>query len=195
MTRAQPTRLFQLPLTESDVARFKNPDTQPKEGATNCAAVSAQLIGLITPGISSTVTEEKRGTWIMEWVGSMNQAAGFDAYSVMRSDIRTLFDSLFAGHATMVLAASSITELGHYFVIARDNDGIPYILDPQAARDKGDAKSVFEGDEKIQAYMESGGFTLGVMAFKTKKPMSVSEHMSLYATSALLALFVQSCSV
>lgn len=195
MSRTQPTLLFQLPLTESDVSRFKNPDTQPLVGAINCGAVSAQLIGIVTRGISTDITSAERGMYIQEWVDSMNEAAGFAAYSWnIGSKVGPLFDNLFNGHATMVLVDAPAVGVGHYFVIARDNDGIPYVLDPQAAL-LGNEHAVFQGEEKIEEYLASGGLTGNAWVFTTEKPMTVSEHMSLYTASTLATLFDRICSV
>lgn len=155
---AQPTTssLYQVRLTDRDVANFQSPQSQPLYNPVNCVSVSSQLLGIVTPGYAEYATEMRvmpDAPALVEMFGrlSMTDAAGTPITvraqtSSLDACIRILSNELFEHHATLI-GGNRITGSGHMVVVGKDN-GVIYVLDPQS-------------------FIVSGGGVAGVMAYFT----------------------------
>lgn len=126
--------LFQTPLGPSDLRIFRTPSAQPELNPKNCGAVTGQLLGLVTPGMSQEMTEKEEGVMIAEWIdfakAVLHMKIGYKIHPL--DTFETVFQSqLFPGFGTLVLALGKGERFGHYFVVTKSKDGKLAIVDPQ----------------------------------------------------------------
>lgn len=176
------SNLFQLQLNDRDTRMFTNPPNQPANNPINCGAVTAQLLGLITPTVAEEMTARREGVMINGWVKTLNAMINPQKLTAviegMTIDTLTnLQNRLFPGFATFVLAtrldpATNMETIGHYFVIARTETNI-YLIDPQIRR-------TFTGPDQIVQYLLEEGLTGNLYSLHLQPPLTKSEHSSLY---------------
>lgn len=175
------SRLFQAELTPTDVKIFESPSNQPRMNPKNCAAVSAQLLGIVSKGVSESITAQYNATHIGEWVKELNRLSGAEVYSYELQHIHELKHELFLGFATLVLV-TRLNGPGHFVVIAQDSHHNLYIIDPQA--------KLVSKNEEIEAYLKQFTLTDIVYVIKTP-PRTKNEHISAYINDVLSARLSQ----
>ena len=181
-TQDATSNLFQLQLNDRDTRMFTNPPAQPANDPVNCGAVTAQLLGLITPAVSEEMTARREGVFLANWVNTLNGIIGHKELTAVREAITlnaltNIRNKLFPGFATFVLATrvdpiTNIETTGHYFVMARA-DGILYLVDPQIRR-------TFAGPDEIAQYLIAEGLTGTLYSLELKTPLTKTEQRSFY---------------
>lgn len=110
-------------MSDRDLKIFKTPKNQPISNPTNCGAVTAQLLGLVTPEIAEIMTQEKQGLWIPEWEHYLSEKLEQPVRAVEypRNQLEPyLSRKLFDGFATPVLFLPE-ERFGHYMVVGKSN--------------------------------------------------------------------------
>lgn len=130
--------LFQIPIGERDLKLFQTPSNQPPNYPLNCGAVTAQLLGLVSPETANEMTFRQQGIYIQEWTAYASASFGspVTSYIYPIASFDALFaESLLPGFATLVLTLPGVGKgLGHYFVVGKTPVGRLVILDPQVRR-------------------------------------------------------------
>jgi hypothetical protein len=143
--------LYQVPLDARSIQCFRNPENQTPESL-NCAGVSIQLLGLITPGesVEETDVSGRTGRTITDIVRGLNVIHTPIVYESENTRYLTdIRDMLLPGFATIVLGYRE-SSIGHYFVLFKDTTAVSYILDAQT-------RTVYTGAE-IDRYLMTQGF-------------------------------------
>jgi hypothetical protein len=128
------SRLFQVPLSMSELNTFRTPESQPPTNPRNCGAVSGLLLGLVTPKKANEMTELRQGVYIHQWATYVSAILEKTVTDSMKdiSTFKTYFKkNLFDGFATLVLTIPKEGQFGHYFVVAKLDGDRLVILDPQ----------------------------------------------------------------
>lgn len=121
-------------MNDADLRVFRSPSAQATFNPKNCAAVSGQLLGLVTPKIANEMTQLEQGVFLDEWENYVSNVID-NPVKHLEQDM-TKFESffnanLFPGFGTLVLALPFTANYGHYFVVAKSLDKRLVILDPQ----------------------------------------------------------------
>ena len=128
------SRLFQVKLNDRDMKVFRTPSAQPFINPVNCGAVTAQLLGLVTPETANQMTRDVEGAVADEWVLFLSRVlqTNIVAEEYNRDEFEAFFDhALFPGFATVVLLLPNDKD-GHYVVVGKSQAGVLVILDPQS---------------------------------------------------------------
>ena len=193
--------LFQVPLSRCQVLQFKNPPSQDIQDPQNCAAVSAQLIGIISPtksnelsayrfnqGLGDSVTRSQMMAYMTQWTSHINRllrrsssTSPEDMYSTLRSNdipsvLNGINDNLFDGFATIVLISRQVdnkTVSGHFMVVAKTGTELS-VIDPQRRR-------VDTGAQSINTYLEEIGLNGMAETIQSVRRRSAEEFRRDYA--------------
>jgi hypothetical protein len=183
--------MYQVPLDKASVRVFKNPENQTEESM-NCAGVSAQLLGMITytESVLEVELSKDNGRYIDEIVKFTNDLHGeISEFHQGTSDtILDVLKKLFPRFATIVLVSRPPPdEFGHFFVLFKDADGTPYILDPQIRKS-------FAGVQAINKYLEDSRLTATIYYIKSP-PRYADGYIELYREHILSDLFMKQCKI
>jgi hypothetical protein len=184
------SQLYQVQLKKTDVEYFKNPQNQPSTNPMNCGAVTAQLLGIVTPLQSEAMTSLTLGTFTSDWEGAFSRFGMMDtrgkrvavtSYRMRNASqgIQTVERNLFRGFATPVLALRR-TGVGHYFVVAKSKEDELYILDAQQ-------RFVARGREVIGRYIHTNQLDGDFLVFQTDRELTPSDYISAYVSGPLAA--------
>lgn len=170
--------LFQLPLNDRDIARFRTPIRQGfASGAPmNCGAVSGSLLGILTSEETEHLTQqgiEAPSAYAEGWVAYLNRLVekpGF--YEVRQTGWTEIYNDLIQNHGTIVLGTRG-EDIGHYFVVRRTSLGELEILDPQS-------KTMYTGMPSIEGYLAETGLTTEPLAFFSREPQTQQQINDLF---------------
>ena len=129
--------LFQVRITDRNLTGFVTPSSQPRIAPMNCAAVSGQLLGLISPGTADEMTRLGQGRPVEEWADHASKVIGSPVtiHTQPATEFTRFFAfALFPGFATLMLSLPTQNSIGHYVVVGKRLDGNIVILDPQKRR-------------------------------------------------------------
>lgn len=178
------TQLFQKRITPNDTKFFENPSTQPELNPMNCAAVSGQLLGIVSKKTAEEMTDKAIGKTLDEWILAMNKL-GSTKYSAKDVDFNTIYNQLFLGYATIGFFTRT-DGTGHAAVIVRYTDGNTYILDPQV-------RDVYV-NEDIVNFKRRGNYTDRIFVLYSNTPLTKEEYDTIFAEDILSAL-VHQCNI
>jgi hypothetical protein len=194
-TSVSRSALFQVPLSPCQVLQFKNPPSQDAIDPQNCAAVSAQLIGIISPsksdelsayrlneGMGDKLARAQMMAYMSQWASHINRllrrsgpTTPDDMYNTFTSDTISsgftgINDHLFDGFATIVLVSRQVDnnlESGHFMVVAKTGTELS-VIDPQQRR-------VGTGIQSIEEYLSSLELNGMVETIQSKRLRSAEE--------------------
>jgi hypothetical protein len=194
-TSVSRSALFQVPLSPCQVLQFKNPPSQDATDPQNCAAVSAQLIGIISPtksdelsayrlnqGLGDKIARAQMMAYMGQWASHINKllcrsgpTTPEDMYSTSTSDtissgFNGINDHLFDGFATIVLVSRQVDnsiESGHFMVVAKTGTELS-VIDPQQ-------RTVDTGVQSIQSYLSSLDLNGMIETIQSKRLRSAEE--------------------
>lgn len=169
------SRLFQVPLTPTDVKIYEPPPNQPLINPTNCGAVTGQLLGLVSSSSAEQMTAQQQGVFIDEWVTHLNVTAGGNVYRSEETTVDEIHNQLFEGNATMVLFLRP-AGMGHYVVLANHKHKT-YLLDPQVGE-----TVPYEG---IRNYLQTTGLTGEILVVKSMEPRTKEQHEDVFIDDLL----------
>ena len=165
--------LFQLPLSDRDIARFRTPISQGFASGRpmNCGAVSGSLLGILTSEETEHLTRQgiqafsaQDANWA-DYLNTIINRTGF--YQSRETTWTQVYDNLFENYGTIV-GGSREDDVGHYFVIRRTGAGEVEALDPQS-------RSVYTGMSLIEGYIADQGFTRQPVAFFSEEPQTLKQ--------------------
>jgi hypothetical protein len=168
--------LFQTRLSKRDTAYFRNPDNQPAYNPLNCAAVSAQLLGIIPKSLAERMTARFEGAYIQEWEDALNYMAGKRIYRIQEAKMVDIYNDLFDGFATLVLF-TRVNGPGHYCVLASGPDHELYLLDAQM-------REVYQGRGEIEPYLQRQRLDGPALVIRTT-PKTKEEHVDTFINDVL----------
>jgi hypothetical protein len=181
------SNIYQVPLNKVDVSLFKNPPSQAKIGAMNCASVTAQLLGLLTSSESenharlNTIVNTNEMIRLFQ-ASNMEDSKGSPfsiketKYSDVFISIKNIEKSLWNGFATPIGLRGS-GNIGHFVVLAKSED-IVYILDPQE-------RIVIQGLVEIHMYIEKEKMNSYIDVFTTSRFLSEDDFRHAYLNGPL----------
>lgn len=178
------SRLFQKHITPNDTKFFENPSNQPELNPMNCAAVSGQLLGIVSKKTSEEMTGKVIGTTLDEWIVAMDKL-GSNKYSYKAVDFATIQRELFWGYATLGFFTRT-DGTGHVAVIVRYTDGNIYILDPQV-------RDVYV-NEDIASFKHRGRYTDTIFVIYSDKALTKEQYDNIFINDILSSLLHQ-CNV
>jgi len=172
-------KLFQLPFTDRDIARFRTPIRQGfASGAPmNCGAVSGSLLGILTSEETERLTREgidAPSAYDTAWVTYLNNIVEQrDFYESRETTWNEIYDDLIENYGTIVLGTRG-EDIGHYFVMRRTFTGDVEIVDPQT-------RTVYTGMPSIERYLAESGLTSNPIAFFSREPQTQTQINDLFA--------------
>ena len=189
------SHLFQVPLSPCQVLEFKTPSSQAATNPENCAAVSAQLIGIISSAKSEELSAYRFGqgqkdrftriqmmAHLHQWSSHINRLLRLvasttpdDMYNTFLSENITdgfagIRNSLFDGFATIVLITRRVgdkIESGHFIVIAKTGMELT-VIDPQF-------RTMYTDKESIDAYLTGMQLNGMVETIQSSRPRTADE--------------------